>query len=377
MSVEIHGRCDDKFASVKDAFAKNFDDHLDIGASVAVTVDGENVVDLWAGTLVDADDKEWQEDTLVNVWSTTKTMAATVMLMLADRGVLDFNEKVSTYWPEFGQNGKENIQVRHIMSHSAGLSSLDEAIVFEDFCDHGKIVALLATQAPWWEPGTQSGYHAITQGHLQNELVRRITGKTLGTFFKEEVAVPLNADFHIGTPASAYPRIGNLLPPEPATNAGIDPDSIMARTITRPALDALISRTDAWREAEIPAANGHGNARSVARIHSAIACGGEVDGVRLMSEEGCRKIFEVQTDGDDLVLGVPVRFGMGFGINSEYQPLSPNKNVCYWGGWGGSLAVIDMDEKMSFSYVMNRMRSGTTGDMRAANLLMPLYSSIG
>ena len=147
--------------------------------------------------------------------------------------------------------------------------------------------------------------------------------------------------------------------------------------MTRPALDALVSRTEQWREAEIPAANGHGNARSVARIHSAIACGGEVDGVRLMSEEGCRKIFEVQTDGVDLVLGTPIRFGMGFGINSEYQPLSPNKNVCYWGGWGGSLAVIDMDEKMSFSYVMNRMLSGTTGDMRAANLLMPLYGSIG
>lgn len=377
MSVEIHGRCDEKFASVKDAFAKNFEHDLDIGASVAVTVEGENVVDLWAGKLVDAGDRAWQEDTIVNVWSTTKTMAATVMLILADRGLLDFNEKVSTYWPEFAQNGKENIQVRHIMSHSAGLSSLDQPIVFQDFCDHDKIASLLAAQAPWWEPGTQSGYHAITQGHLQNELVRRITGKTLGTFFKEEVTDPLGADFHIGTPTSAYSRIGLLLPPKPAADLDIDPDSIMARTMTRPPLDALVSRTDTWREAEIPAANGHGNARSVARIHSAIACGGEVDGVRLMSEEGCRKIFEVQTDGDDLVLGTPVRFGMGFGINSEHQPLSPNKNVCYWGGWGGSLAVIDMDEKMSFSYVMNRMLSGTTGDMRAASLLMPLYGSIG
>ena len=377
MSVEIHGHCDEKFASVKDAFAKNFEDQLEIGASVAVTVEGESVVDLWAGTLVDADDKSWQEDTIVNVWSTTKTMAATVMLMLADRGLLDFNEKVCTYWPEFAHNGKKNIQVRHIMSHSAGLSSLDEAIVFQDFCNHDKIAGLLAAQAPWWEPGTQSGYHAITQGHLQNELVRRITGETLGTFFKQEVADPLNADFHIGTPTSTYPRIGHLLAPESAPEADIDPDSIMARTMNRPALDASASRMNIWREAEIPAANGHGNARSVARIHSAIACGGEVDGVRLMSEEGCRKIFEVQTDGEDIVLGVPVRYGMGFGINSEHEPLSPNKNVCYWGGWGGSLSVIDMDAKMSFGYVMNRMLSGTTGDLRAANLLMPLYSSIG
>ena len=139
MSVEIQGHCDEKFASVKDAFAKNFEDKLDTGASVAITVDGESVVDLWAGDLVDAGDEKWSEDTIVNVWSTTKTMAATVMLMLADRGLLDFNEKVATYWPEFAQQGKENIEVRHIMSHSAGLSSLEEPIVFADFCDHQRI----------------------------------------------------------------------------------------------------------------------------------------------------------------------------------------------------------------------------------------------
>jgi CubicO group peptidase (beta-lactamase class C family) len=169
-----------------------------------------------------------------------------------------------------------------------------------------------------------------------------------------------------------------LSPPEASSDLGLDPSSIMAKTMTNSALDALASRTDAWRGAEIPAANGHGNARSVARIHSAIACGGEVDGVRLMSEEGCRNIFEVQTDGEDLVLGTPVRFGMGFGINSEYQPISPNKNVCYWGGggWGGSLAVIDMDAKMSFAYVMNRMMAGATGDLRAASLLVPAYGAL-
>jgi CubicO group peptidase (beta-lactamase class C family) len=376
MSLEIQGHCDEKFASVKDAFAKNFEDGLDTGASVAISVDGESVVDLWAGDLVDAGGERWKEDTIVNVWSTTKTMAATVMLMLADRRLLDFNEKISRYWPEFAQKGKENIEVRHIMSHSAGLSAVEEPIVLADFCDHDRIAGLLAAQAPWWEPGTKSGYHAITQGHLQNELVRRVTGKTLGTFFREEVAEPLGADFHIGTPASCHTRIGVLSPPEASADLGLDPNSIMAKTLTNPALDALASRTDAWRQAEIPAANGHGNARSVARIHSAIARGGEVDGVRLMSEEGCRKIFEVQTDGDDLVLGIPVRFGMGFGINSEYQPLSPNENVCYWGGWGGSLAVIDMDAKMSFAYVMNRMMDGTTGDLRAASLLMPAYGAL-
>lgn len=376
MSIEIHGSCNDKFTKVKDAFAANFSNGLDIGASVAVTVDGESVVDLWAGDLVDAGDAQWQENTIVNVWSTTKTMASIVMLMLADRGELDFNAPVAHYWPEFAQNGKEGVLVRHIMSHSAGLSSVEEPIVFEDYCDHEKICNMLAAQAPWWTPGTQSGYHAITQGHLQNEIVRRVSGETLGVFFKRNVAVPLNADFHIGTSQDMLPRVGFLKPAEPEDDPRLIEDSIAKRTLANPPLDALVPRKPEWRTAEIPAANGHGNARSVARIHSAVACGGEVDGVRLLSEVGCKKIFEIQTEGVDLVLGVPVRFGMGFGLNYHDMPVSPNPNTCYWGGWGGSLSQIDMDARMSFAYVMNRMRPGTTGDMRAASQLAAVYQSL-
>lgn len=376
MTIDVQGYCSPEFAAVKEAFAENFKSELDIGASVALTVSGVSVVDLWAGELVDAEDKKWQQDTIVNVWSTTKTMAAIVMLMLADRGELDFYKTVASYWPEFAQNGKQDIEVRHIMSHSAGLASVEQPIVMNDFCDHEKIIALLETQAPWWEPGTESGYHAITQGHLQNELVRRITGQTLGVFFKEQVAEPLGADFHIGTSESLLPRIGFLQPPEPRDMQGMPTDSIAVRTMNNPEMDALAPRTETWRAAEIPAANGHGNARSVARIHSAIACGGEVDGIRLMSEAGCRRIFEEQTNGIDLVLGTPVRFGMGFGLNTESRVFGPNANACYWGGWGGSLSQIDLDAKMSFAYVMNRMRSGTTGDMRAATLLAAAYESL-
>ena len=376
MTIDVQGYCAPEFAAVKEAFAGNFESELDIGASVALTVSGASVVDLWAGELVDAENKKWQQDTIVNVWSTTKTMAAIVMLMLADRGELDFYKKVASYWPEFAQNGKQDIEVRHIMSHSAGLASVEQPIVMNDFCDHEKIIALLETQAPWWEPGTESGYHAITQGHLQNELVRRITGQTLGVFFKEQVAEPLGADFHIGTSESLLPRIGFLQPPEPRDMQGMPTDSIAVRTMKNPEMDALAPRTEAWRAAEIPAANGHGNARSVARIHSAIACGGEVDGIRLMSEAGCRRIFEEQTNGIDLVLGTPVRFGMGFGLNTESRVFGPNANACYWGGWGGSLSQIDLDAEMSFAYVMNRMRSGTTGDMRAATLLAAAYESL-
>ncbi|MFT5577872.1 MAG: CubicO group peptidase (beta-lactamase class C family) [Paraglaciecola psychrophila] len=375
MSVVIHGYCAPKFAAVKTAFANNFATGDEMGASVALTHGGEKVVDLWAGYRDEAGTEPWQEDTLVNVWSSTKTMAALVMLMLADRGQLDFYEKVSTYWPEFAQNGKENIEVRHIMSHSAGLPGLDVATTLADFCDHDHIARLLEQQTPWWQPGSMSGYHAITQGQLQGELVRRITGQTLGSYFRQQIAEPLNADFHIGTPESCDARIGQLIP-STGKEVAAEPGSISARTLGSPALDALAPRTNGWRRAEIPAANGHGNARSIATIHSILACGGEVAGQRLLSEAGCRRVFDRQTQGIDAVLGTAVDFGMGFGLNSEQVPLGPNKNTCYWGGWGGSMVLVDCDAQLSFAYVMNQMKTGTTGDNRTPPMLMAMYKAL-
>lgn len=375
MSIEIHGHCDNKFSKVKDAFAKNFADGEEMGASVALTVAGEKVIDLWAGHRNEAGTEPWVEDTIVNVWSSTKTMAALVMLMLADRGELDFYEKVATYWPEFAQNGKGDIEVRHIMSHSAGLPGTDVNTTMEDFYHHDKIAHLLEQQAPWWQAGTKSGYHAITQGQLQGEIVRRVTGKTLGTFFKEEIATPLKADFHIGTPVSCDDRIGELIPFKniPPSQAS-DPESIAQRTRNGPLLDAMAPRAVGWRRAEIPAANGHGNARSIATIHSILACGGEANGVKLLSKEGCERIFDQQTSGIDAVLGTPVNFGMGFGLTSEQVPVSPNKNTCYWGGWGGSMVLIDMDAKASFAYVMNQMQQTTTGDRRTPPMTKAVYA---
>jgi len=375
MSVAIHGYCAPKFAAVKTAFANNFANGDEMGASVALTVKGEKVIDLWAGYRDETGSEPWQEDTIVNVWSSTKTMAALVMLMLADRGQLDFYEKVSTYWPEFAQNGKEDIEVRHIMSHSAGLPGLDVATTLEDFHHHDSIARLLEQQAPWWQAGTMSGYHAITQGQLQGELVRRITGQTLGTYFKEQIAEPLGADFHIGTPETCDARIGELIP-APATPLSAEPGSISARTMASPALDALAPRTSGWRRAEIPAANGHGNARSIATIHSILACGGEVAGQRFMSKAGCQRVFDRQTEGIDAVLGTPINFGMGFGLNSEQTPLGPNENTCYWGGWGGSMVLVDCDAQLSFAYVMNKMKLGTTGDNRTPPMLMAVYGAL-
>jgi CubicO group peptidase (beta-lactamase class C family) len=373
--MKLNGFCNDQYAKVADAFADNFERGLEVGASVAVTVDGEPVVDLWAG---DAGPRgtAWERDTIINVYSTTKTMATVCMLMLADRGQLDFDAPVARYWPEFAQNGKDGVLVRHVMSHTAGMSAFDPPISATVLYDWDAIVKGLEAQAPWWEPGTASGYHAITQGYIQGEILRRIDGRTMGTFFRDEVAGPLDADFHIGLPASEDARVAELIPPVvDIAHQDFDPNSIAGRTLLSCLIDATEPRTREWRGAEIPAAGGTGNARSVARVHSALACGGTVDGVRLMSPETVERVLEQQSDGKDLVLELGVRFGMGFGLWLQDWITSPNPRHFFWGGYGGSVALVDLDTRTSVAYVMNRMDSELTGDPRGKNILKALYAT--
>ncbi|MDP6977931.1 MAG: serine hydrolase domain-containing protein [Myxococcota bacterium] len=373
--TEIHGTCAPGFEPVRDAFAKNFAEELEAGASVAITKDGETVVDLWAGQ-ADPNGRPWAEDTIVNVYSTTKTMAAMSVLLLADRGEVDLHAPVSKYWPEFAQNGKADIRVSHVMSHSAGLSGFDEPTP-ADLYDWDDLVDRLARQAPWWEPGTRSGYHAVTQGFLQGEIVRRVAGKSIGTFFREEIAEPLDADFHIGLDPKHDDRVAELVPPTAQLGDGaLDQRSVLARTFRGPKIDGTEPRTRAWRAAEIPAAGGIGNARAVARIHSAMACGGEVDGVRLMSEAGVLRAIEEQIRGKDLVMGIDFVYGMGFGISDPSYPISPSKRACFWGGWGGSLAVIDFDQRVSIAYAMNRMEADLMGDPRGVRIVRAAYESL-
>jgi CubicO group peptidase (beta-lactamase class C family) len=374
MSIEIHGTVAPGFEAVRDAFAANWEYHDEVGASVCATVNGEVVFDLWGGTATyDDGERPWAEDTIINVWSTTKTMSFLCCLLLADRGELDLHAPVATYWPEFAAGGKEQVATRHIMGHTAGLSGWDEPLVVADYLDHDKLVRLLAAQAPWWEPGSGSGYHAVSQGYLLGEIVKRISGRSLGQFFADEIAGPLGADFHIGTAAEHDSRIAHVIPLTPPPSAdGLDEDSIAYRTLTNPMMDAAFSSTPEWRRAEVPAAGGHGNARSVATIHALTANGGSANGHQIMSPEGLQRIFEVQAEGTDLVLSAELKIGMGFGLPSPALPL-PNPHTCYWGGWGGSLAIIDMDAKLSYSYVMNKMSETTTGDLRGAGPLLAAY----
>ncbi|MGI8938343.1 MAG: serine hydrolase domain-containing protein [Iamia sp.] len=377
--TEIHGTCRDDLTPVRDAFAGAFDRGEERGAAVVVTLDGEPVVDLWAGLATD-DDRPWGRDTIVNVYSTTKTMTALCVLMLADRGEVDLYAPVATYWPEFAAAGKDAITVAQVMSHTAGLSGFDPAIAPEDLYDWDAICTGLAAQEPWWEPGTQSGYHLITQGYLLGEIVRRVTGRSVGTFFREEVAEPLGADFHIGLPASEDGRVADLIPPPAAgleSLADIDMDSLALRSVLSCPVDTSETKTREWRAAEIPAAGGTANARGVARIHSALACGGEVDGVRLLSAAGVERVLEEQSHTDDLVLGMKIRYGMGYGLMNESIPLSPSPRSFFWGGYGGSIALVDLDHRMTVSYVMNKMSSGMAGDLRGASLIFAAYGALG
>jgi len=368
------GFAHDRYAPVREIFEGNLTSGADVGASFCATVEGETVVDLWGGHADEGKTRPWVRDTIVNVYSTTKTMTALTALLVADRGELDFDAPVAKYWPEFAANGKAGVKVSHLMSHSSGLSGWKAPMTLADMYDWEKATSMLAAQAPYWEPGTASGYHAATQGYLVGEVVRRITGKSLGTVFREEIAEPLGADFHIGLPASEDGRVADLIPPPPG--GGImdgEQNELVRNMSSNPPIDPMDTRTRAWRAAEIPAANGHGNARSVAEIHVLLANGGVAKGKRIMSEAGCRKALELQIEGTDMVLGVPARYGMGFGLAGGAVPF-PNLNTIYWGGYGGSLAVIDLDAHTTYGYAMNKMAGTTTGDMRAFSLLMGMWA---
>jgi CubicO group peptidase (beta-lactamase class C family) len=376
MGFAVDGFTHDLFAAVRTQFETNLANGSDVGASFCATFEGETVVDLWGGFADEARTRPWKRDTIVNVYSTTKTMTALTALLIADRGQLDFDAPVARYWPEFAAAGKERVKVSHLMSHSAGLSGWKEPLKKDDIYDWEKMTSLLAKQAPYWEPGTASGYHALTQGYLVGEVVRRITGKSLGTVFREEIAGPLGADFHIGLPASEDARVADLIPPPPGGAIGDgEQNELQANMSRNPGIDVSATRTRAWRGAEIPAGGGTGNARAVAEIHTILANGGVAKGRRFMSEAGCRKALELQIEGTDLILAQPVRLGLGFGLPGSMLPL-PNPNSIFWGGYGGSLALIDMDARTTFAFAMNKMAATNSGDMRAFGLCMAMWQAL-
>jgi CubicO group peptidase (beta-lactamase class C family) len=370
-STPLGGTCGARFEPLRELFAAKLASGEDLGASLAVNIDGEMVVDLWGGWADEARTLPWAENTITCVFSTTKAMTTLAALVLADRGDLDVDAGVATYWPEFAAHGKSRIKVRHLLSHTSGVSGWEQPVTFDDIFDVDRSTARLAAQAPWWEPGTASGYHAMTYGHLIGEVIRRITGQRLGEFYAAEIAQPLGADFHIGLAPSEFHRVAKLVPwpPQPTFPADLDPSGPAYKTFNGPLVDGNLewSWSERWRRAEIGAGSGHGNARSLARIQSAVACGGVVDGVRLLSPRTIDKIFEVQSDRIDLVLGYRLKIGLGYGLPwPEVLPFVPEGRVCFGSGAGGSIVVADADRRMTIAYVTNKMVPSLVSPIAAA-----------
>jgi len=383
--IEIHGHCDKYFTPVMQAFADNFRYRGDVGASFAATIDGKFVIDIWAGYADSARTRPWKRDTLACLYSTTKSMTALCALILVDHGQLDLDAPVARYWPEFAQAGKQAVPVKYLLSHQSGVAGFDERIPVEALFDWDRIVDLLAAQKPWWSPGTQSGYHAITQGYLIGEVIRRITNRTLGTFFHDEIAYPLQADCQIGLAEADEIRVAEMIPP-PAMQPG-NPGYVgsalmpeMARKSMVPLVDQdnpiIVSRSRAWRDAEIPSGNGYGNARSIARIASVLACG-EIDGRQWFTPATIEKAFTEQCYGIDFILKLPIRWALGFALTSKELPIGPNPRTLFGAGGGGSAVVVDYDARLSFAYVMNNcLGSAVEGDDRALSLARAVYADL-
>jgi CubicO group peptidase (beta-lactamase class C family) len=304
-------------------------------------------------------------------------------LIAIDRRLVDAFAPVAKYWPEFAENGKQDIEVRHLMSHTSGVSGWEPPFSIDDIYDWEKATSHLARQAPWWPPGTASGYHVINYGHLIGEVIRRATGKTLKEFVRDEIAQPLGADVQIGARDEDYGRIAELIRPPPL-ELPLDllpADHPMIKTFASfpPDTDgAEIAASTAWRRADIGGANGHGNARGLARALSPISLGGTANGVQLLSPDTIELIFDEQTSGVDVVLMIPLRFGIGFGLPCpESVPAIPDEKVCFWGGWGGSMAVMNPDRGATIAYVMNRMGPGTTGTERTVRYAELIYDALG
>ena len=385
VDLKVEGTCDARFKRLRDTFVQNFTTFGETGAAVALYVDGRPVVDLWAGHADAACTQPWPRDAIVNVYSTTKGITAICAHRLVDQGRLDLDAPVAKYWPEFAQAGKASVPVRHLLSHRVGLPAVRRPLELSAIYEWETMTAALAAQEPWWEPGTRHGYHALTYGWLVGEVIRRITGKSVGTYFREEIAAPLGIDFHIGLSDEPAARALPLIPPPPPTAEQItlfteilkDLDSMLAKAFINPPIAPDAMNTPEWRRAEIPAANGHTNARALARLYGALANGGALNGFRVLSQASINRALEEQSDGPDAVLPLHTRFGLGFMRSTPQERLGPNPRSFGHGGMGGSMAFADPEARLGFGYVMNEMHMGLwLIDPRAVALIDAVYASL-
>ncbi len=384
--VEVEGSCEPRFGRVRDAFAENFEQGGEVGASVAVAIGGRLAIDLWGGHRDAARSQRWLSDTIVNVASTSKGVTALCAHRLVDGGRLDLNAPVATFWPEFAQAGKATLPVHLLLSHRAGLPAIDEWLPTEAFYDWKRMTDALAAQKPWWEPGTRHGYHAFTFGWLVGEVVRRVARKSLGTYWRDEVARPLGLDCLLGFGAEHDARVADFLPPPPPppdvpdfeAEAVHQAGPMTQKAVGNPPKTVADMNTRAWRAAEIPAGNVHTNARALAKVFGALATDGTLDGVRVLSPESIARARGEQANGPDAVLfGMPTRFGLGFSLPPAGEGFGPTRASAFGSlGAGGSIAFADPEAGVGFAYVMNQMQPGMPPDPRALRLIDALYASL-
>ncbi|MEV8226530.1 serine hydrolase domain-containing protein [Streptomyces sp. NPDC079167] len=381
---QIEGHCDNRFTAVRDAFAANFSERDELGAAVTVLLDGHRVVDLWGGWADGERTRRWERDTVVNVWSTTKGPTALCAHVLADRGLLDLDAPVARYWPEFAAAGKESVRVRHLLSHRSGVAGLRDPHTLAELYDWELTTARLAATEPWWEPGTRSGYHAISYGFLVGEVVRRITGLLPGEFLRKEITGPLSIDFGVGLPEKDAGRVAELVQPktvareQAALFATMEPLAIAS--LLNPGTGIVAANTPEWRAAEIPAANGHGTARAVASLYGILAGRGSLDGRRILSEEAAERVREGQGACRDLVLGAgfahETELGLGLWLSGPNASYGPNPRAVGHDGAGGSCGLADPEAGIALGYVMNRMGPHIADDPRKTALIEAVYGAL-
>jgi CubicO group peptidase (beta-lactamase class C family) len=371
--VLVDGYVADGFEAVRDAFIENLRHRGELGAAFAVSGDGEPVVDLWGGIADAETGRAWRRDTLQVIFSGTKGLVALCLLMLVDRGELDMQAPVARYWPEFAANGKAGLLVRWVLDHRAGLPYLTDDLWPGAIYDWQAMTAALAAQAPLWAPGTQPAYHIRTFGFLLGEIVRRVTGKTLGAFFRDEIAVPLGIDFHIGLGDAEIARCAEFVarPDAPAP----DPDTPFARA-GRQWPQPLDYNADAFRRAEIPSSNGHGNARSVARFYSILANGGTLDGTRILSREAVARAAAEQYTAKEAVIGRTNRQALGFLLNSPAFPIGPSASAFGQSGMGGAMGCCDPDRHIAFGYIQSKMHAVSNIGPRVMRLIEATYRCV-
>ncbi|NIP13498.1 MAG: serine hydrolase [Pseudomonadales bacterium] len=380
MTVDTQGHCDPAFGALRDTFVRNFDEGLETGASLAVTHQGSNVVDLWAGYADAANARPWQSDTLVQVYSTTKIMVVVCVLKLIDEGLIELEAPVARYWPEFGQAGKSDITIKQVIVHQSGVPGFDPPQPYEVFSAWERVTAAIAKQPPMVKPGT-SCYHPMTYGFILGEVTRRVTGLMLSEFFRQEFAEPLSADFHIGmTDRADFDRVADEVNRVPVGQYWA-PDSLGRRVVN--SMSTGEPGTWAYATIENPAANGYGNARSIARVGAMLAMGGALEGHRYLSEKIVRQAATEQSFEEDLLWG-PLRMGIGFGLHADTYP-APTPSCFHWGGFGGSWLVMDLNSGLSCAYAMNQFTplaswdEGASQDPRQTrfwNALGPIVSRL-